>query len=275
MSYRRDKMNIRKAVVSGQFYPGNPDTLRKTVRSFIKVPESLLEAKAVIAPHAGYIYSGAVAGEVFSSVRLPSRMLFLCPNHTGIGDALALAPAGEWETPLGRVHVDAELNERLLEECHFLREDASAHRYEHSIEVQLPFIQELLPEFSFSAICIGTIDYSALETLGHAMSRVILSRREPLLLVVSSDMTHYLPAERTAQLDGLAIARVRELDPEGLYKTVMENDISMCGFAPAAAALVACRDLAAVSGKLLRYANSGETSGDYDRVVAYAGMVIN
>jgi AmmeMemoRadiSam system protein B len=155
-----------------------------------------------------------------------------------------------------------------------LREDSTAHRDEHSLEVQIPFIQVLQPDFRFSAICLGTADYSALEALGHAMAKAIQSCHEPVLLVASSDMTHYKSADMAARQDQFAIDRILAVDPRGLYQVVMEKDISMCGFAPAVAVLVACRDLGASGGQLISYTNSGETSGDYRRVVAYAGIAV-
>ncbi len=267
-------MKEREAVVAGQFYPASASALREVIESFIDQPEVIIEAKAVVVPHAGYIYSGAVAGKVFSSVRLPRRIILLGPNHTGRGATLALAPAGTWRTPLGVVSVDAEVNRNLLSQCSGLREDIAAHLYEHSLEVQLPFIQVLRLDFSFSAICVRTEDYVTLEDLGHAMARVIKSLKEPVLLVASSDMTHYQPAEQAAKQDRLAIDRMLELDARGLHQVVREKNISMCGFAPTVATLVACRDLGASSGRLIRYTNSGETSGDYDRVVGYAGIAI-
>ena len=265
----------REAVVAGQFYPADPGELRATIGSFVRSPESLLEAKAVVVPHAGYIYSGSVAGEVFSSVRLPGRVILLGPNHTGRGTALALAPAGEWQMPLGTAQVDAEMNRELKVECPELQEDSTAHRFEHSLEVQIPFLQMLQPDFHFCAICVRTIDFSVLEALGQAMAKVIRARKEPVLLVASSDMTHYESKEVAAKQDHHAIEHILAVDPVGLYRTVLEKDITMCGFAPTVAVLTACRDLGASKGELIRYTNSGETSGDYDRVVAYAGIAIN
>jgi AmmeMemoRadiSam system protein B len=265
---------IREAVVAGQIYTADPDELRQTVRSYIGRPELLLDAKAVVVPHAGYIYSGSVMGEVFSSVRLPDKIILLGPNHTGRGAALALAPTGSWKTPLGAVRLDAEINRNLRAECPALQEDSAAHRYEHSLEVQLPFLQMLQTDFSFSAICIRTTDFPALEALGHAMARVIHFMQGSVLLVASSDMTHYQTKEEAARQDRLAIEQMLAIDPQGLHRVVLDRDISMCGFAPAVAVLAACRDLGASAGKLIRYTNSGEASGDYDRVVAYAGIAI-
>jgi len=273
-------MNIRKAAVAGQFYPGNAEDLRKTVESFARkaAGRPQTDAKAVLVPHAGYIYSGAAAGEVFAAVRLPRRVVILCPNHTGLGAPLALAPEGAWETPLGLAEIDAEMNAALLKECPGLEEDAAAHRRDHAVEVQLPFLQALRPGFRFSAVCVRSLDYEALESLGHALARVATAFRdaggEAVLPVVSSDMTHYVPASVAERQDRLALARVEALDPRGLYDAVLANDITMCGFAPAAAALVACRDLGATRGETVCYTNSGAASGDFAHVVAYAGVLI-
>lgn len=273
-------MDVRKAAVAGRFYPGKAGDLRKAVESFTRkaAGRAQVDAKAVLVPHAGYVYSGAAAGEVFASVRLPQRIAILCPNHTGDGAPLALAPAGAWETPLGLAEVDAEMNAALLKECPHLKEDAAAHRRDHAIEVQLPFLQVLRPGFRFSAICVRSVDYGALEALGHALARVAAASRAKagvdVLPVISSDMTHYVTAGVAERQDRMALAHVEALDPRGLYRTVVGNDITMCGFAPAVAVLVACRDLGATKGETVCYTNSGAASGDFSDVVAYAGVVI-
>jgi AmmeMemoRadiSam system protein B len=264
----------REAIVAGHFYPKSPEDLRSVVESYLSRHQSPPKASAVLVPHAGYVYSGSVAGRVFSSIKLPDRIILMGPNHSGIGADLALAPAGTWNMPLGAVDVDSDLNQMLRAEYPELREDPSAHRSEHSIEVQLPFLQVLQPEFRFSAICIRTIQYNILETLGHALARVILAAKESILLVSSSDMTHYTTAEAASKQDQYAIDRILALDARGLYQTVLERNISMCGFAPTVAVLVACKDIGASSAHLICYTNSGEASGDYDQVVAYAGITI-
>ena len=266
---------IREPVVAGQFYSRNPQTLRRTIESFFSAPDALLEAKAVVSPHAGYVYSGAVAGAVFSSVHLPGFFVILGPNHTGRGAPLALAPAGEWRTPLGAVSISDELNRSLLAECPLLREDSVAHAREHSLEVQLPFLQILSPGFRFAAVCVGTGAYGDLVSLGRALARVIRSAPGPVLVVSSSDMTHYEPADTASRKDNLAIGRILDLDPEGLYNVVRKEGVTMCGFAPTVAALEACLHLGAKAGKLIRYANSGDASGDYASVVGYAGLAVS
>lgn len=267
-------MLIREPSVAGQFYPANPKELRRTVEAFFLKSDSLLEAKAVVVPHAGYIYSGAVAGKVFSAVRIPQKIILLGPNHSGRGESLALSPEGAWRMPSGIVGVDEEMNQALLAACSNLREDSAAHSREHSLEVQIPFIQAMQTEFRFSAICVGTARYSMLEELGHGMARVIQSENKPVLMVASSDMTHYESADTAAGQDRFAIDRILAVDPEGLYRVVLDKDISMCGFAPTVAVLVACRALGVASGRLIEYSNSGVASGDYDRVVAYAGIAL-
>ncbi len=267
-------MMIREPSVAGQFYSADPRALRKTILSFVHPPDSLIEAKAVIVPHAGYVYSGSVAGKVFSSVLLPKRMILLGPSHSGRSGMFALSPVGTWRTPLGTALIDAEINLRLLKECPSLKEDAYAHVHEHSMEVQIPFMQVLQPDFSFSAVCVGTADYSALEALGHGLARVIRSIQESILLVASSDMTHYETADTAAKQDKLAIDRILVVDPAGLHQVVIEKNISMCGFAPATAVLIACRDLGATASRLICYTNSGEVSRDFGSVVGYAGIAI-
>ena len=265
---------IREPAVAGTFYPADPRALRKMVELYLHRSDSPAEALAVVSPHAGYIYSGAVAGATFGAVRLPGRFIVLGPNHTGRGAPLALYPSGEWGTPFGSASIDDDMNTRLLGECGRLVEDRAAHAREHSLEVQIPFLQAAAGKFQFSAICVGTADFHALADLGHALARAIRSCGEPVLIVVSSDMNHYESAEVNKRKDDLAIEQMSALNAEGLHRVVIEKDIGMCGFAPAVAALVACRDMGAHQGRLVRYAHSGEVTGDSDRVVSYAGMLI-
>ncbi len=264
----------REPAVAGKFDSASANTLLREIESYLKRSDCVYNAKAIVAPHAGYMYSGAVAGAVYGSVRLPRRFIVLGPNHTGMGVPLSIYPPGSWHTPLGEAPVDPDLTETLERECPALREDCMAHAREHSLEVQIPFIQAMVPDFSFAAICIGTGDYSTLEELGHAAARAVESVPEPVLIVSSTDMNHYESADISAQKDRYAIDKVLAVDPEGLYRVVREKDVSMCGFAPTVAALTASRDLGATQGHLIRYANSGAVSGDFDRVVGYAGMVV-
>ncbi len=266
---------IREPVVAGTFYPSDPKALEKAVRSYLKKADPQIDAKAVVSPHAGYMYSGAVAGALYGAVQVSRRCIIMGPNHTGRGVPMALYPPGQWRTPLGMAAIDDEMNARLLGECSLLRADHTAHQREHSLEVQLPFLQVLAGDLRFSAICVGTVDLASLEELGHALARVVQSLNEPVLIVASSDMNHFESAEVNKQKDSLAIQHVIAVDPEGLHRVVCEEDISMCGFAPAVAALVCGRDMGATKGQLVRYSHSGEVTGDCDEVVSYAGMLIS
>ncbi len=264
----------RRPAVAGMFYPGSPDDLKEMIGEFIDADAVREKAIAVISPHAGYIYSGKTAGRVFSSIELPEHFVILCPNHTGYGARAAIMDSGTWETPLGKAKIDSELAQILKKKSPFLEVDPEAHRREHSLEVQLPFLQYLCPDFSFVPICLSTQNYNELAEIGKGMAAAIKMYGKPVLIVVSSDMTHYEDAESAKEKDMKAIKMIEELNARGLYDTVRNEGITMCGYAPAVSALAACRLLGATRGKLVMYATSGDASGDYRSVVAYAGLVI-
>jgi AmmeMemoRadiSam system protein B len=228
-----------------------------------------------VVPHAGYMYSGPVAGAVFQ--RLPARATYiiLCPNHTGRGVPLAIMSKGEWLTPLGAVAIDSALAATLRQSCHLLMEDAKAHEDEHSIEVQLPFLQRVVGAFSFVPIAIGVSRYAALDALGHGLAHALKTSAGPVLIIASSDMNHYEPDDVTRIKDRKAIDQILALDPAGLYDVVRKEDISMCGYGPAVAMLTAAKDLGATRAELVRYATSADSSGDRSAVVGYAGLVIS
>ena len=263
----------RSPAVAGQFYPGNPADLERALDRLLPGPGATGDATGILVPHAGYPYSGGVAARVFSAVRLPRRFVILCPNHTGHGEDLAINLDGEWATPLGNVPVDAELAADLAARCPGIRDDGRAHAREHSLEVQLPFLQHLVGDFRFVPLCIRTHELPVLLSVGEAIAAAVESCPEPVLLVISSDMTHYEPAEVARRKDMRAIARLEALDPEGLHRTVLGEGISMCGIAPAVAGLAAARSLGASGGKLVQYATSGAVTGELDQVVGSAGLV--
>ncbi len=273
---------IRQPAVAGRFYPGNAQRLRAEVETFTterataghKAPETKIPAFGCVVPHAGYMYSGAVAGAVYRRVELPRRFVILCPNHTGMGEPLAIMSQGAWHTPLGDVAVDGELAERLKSETPLLREDQEAHRYEHALEVQLPFLQVLKSGLQFVPITVGTANFEALSTLGSVIGRVLSELREPALVIASSDMNHYESDEVTRVKDRRAIDQLLALDPRGLYDTVRQGNISMCGYGPATIMLIAARGMGATKAELIRYATSGDVSGDRDMVVGYAGIAV-
>jgi AmmeMemoRadiSam system protein B len=234
----------------------------------------MIRGVGCIVPHAGYAYSGAVAGALYRRLELPRRFVILCPNHTGQGQPLAIMSQGAWHTPLGDAVIDSEVAESLKSAMPLLSEDQEAHRYEHALEVQLPFLQVLKPGFQFVPITVGTSDFEKLTALGTAIADVLSKLGEPAMVIASSDMNHYENDGVTRAKDRRAIEHVLALDPRGLYDTVREANISMCGFAPATIMLTAAREMGATKAELIRYATSGDVSGDRDMVVGYAGIAV-
>jgi len=265
---------IRHSAVAGRFYPGDRATLLEDLDSYLSPPGTSQTAIGCIAPHAGYIYSGLVAGAVYANVEVPQRCVVLCPNHTGRGQPLAILSSGAWQTPLGPVPIDSALANTLKEHFPLLSEDSEAHRGEHAIEVQLPFLQRKQSHFAFVPIALGTGNFETLEKLGQALGDLLKVQTEPVLIVASSDMNHYESDRVTRVKDHKAIERILALDPHGLYETVIKEDISMCGFGPAVAMLTAAKSLGATSAELIKYATSGDVSGDREMVVGYAGIVV-
>jgi MEMO1 family protein len=271
-------ITIRHPAVAGRFYPRDPQSLREEAESYLASGEvkdlAPIRALGCIAPHAGYMYSGHVAGAVFSRLDIPVQCILLCPNHTGMGRPLAVMSDGEWETPLGKVPIDAVLAAKLKQRFPALQEDSAAHRAEHAAEVELPFLQLRQPNLAFVPIALGTGQFDPLEQLGLAIADVIASQKAQILIVASSDMNHYESDVVTRAKDHRAIERILALDARGLHDVVTQQDISMCGFGPAVAMLTAARKLGATAAELVKYATSGDISGDRDMVVGYAGVVV-
>jgi MEMO1 family protein len=265
---------VRPPAVAGRFYPKDEEILLAEVRSHLSPPQKTVPAIGCVVPHAGYIYSGHVAGAVFSKLEIPRRCLILCPNHTGRGSPLSIMSRGTWATPLGEVPIDSELAEALKRQFPPLSEDADAHRAEHAIEVELPFLQALRPGLTFVPIALGTNQFGVLEALGTAVAEVLKVQPEPVLPIASSDMNHYENDAITRVKDGKAIERILALDARGLFDVVMKEKISMCGFGPTVSMLTAARLRGARSAELVKYATSGDVSGDREMVVGYAGIVV-
>jgi AmmeMemoRadiSam system protein B len=272
---------VRQAAVAGKFYTSDPDELRQELEQMLPQRESSLpEGEAgrplgIVAPHAGYLYSGKVAGSVYGAIAVPDTVLILGPNHTGIGAPAALWPSGQWLTPLGPVPVSSRLSKLILKHAHQVREDVSAHRFEHSLEVQLPFLQYRNPRVSIAALCVSLSDFDSITRMGEGIARAISEYGEQVLMVASSDMTHYESARAARAKDDLALAQVAALDPEALLKVCREKDITMCGVIPTAVMLVAAKALGATQSRLVSYATSGEVNGDLKRVVGYAAVTVS
>jgi len=274
-SYHPSNYPVRRPAVAGRFYPRDAEELRAEAGAYLaQTVATPVRAAGCIAPHAGYMYSGHVAGAVFARVKIPRRCIVLGPNHTGMGRALAITSEGAWETPLGEVPIDSALAAALRHRFPALEEDAAAHRAEHALEVELPFLQIRQPQLTLVPIALGTRQFEVLDQLGCALADVIAAQKDPILIVASSDMNHYESDTVTRVKDHRAIERILTLDPRGLYDVVTEQAISMCGLGPVVAMLTAARKLGAKSAELVKYATSGDISGDRDMVVGYAGVVV-
>jgi AmmeMemoRadiSam system protein B len=266
----------RSPAVAGLFYPDEPGSLRRDLDRCLEGAQSPAAAPvALLAPHAGYLYSGRTAGRVYGSVEVPGRALLLGPNHTGFGRPAAVWSQGPWLTPLGPVAVDETAAAALVDAHPALEADAAAHLREHALEVQLPFLQSRNPRVAIVPVCLADCGLPTLLSMGAAMAGVLAeSPAGSWLIVVSSDMTHYRPREAARRQDELAIRRLEEVDAEGLYHTVREHGISMCGVVPAVVGLAAAARLGATRGHLVDYSCSGDVTGDDSDVVAYAGLTI-
>lgn len=269
---------LRHPAVAGRFYPRDPDELRTEAHGYLSQSSSVnvtpVRAIGCIAPHAGYMYSGHVAGAVFAHIEVPRLCVVMCPNHTGVGRALAMMSEGAWETPLGEVPIDTEFALALKQRFPALHEDSAAHRAEHAAEVELPFLQLQQPDLRFVPIALGTGQFEMLEELGVALADAVAQQKNPVLIVASSDMNHYESDVVTRAKDHRAIEKILTLDARGLFDVVTHQNISMCGFGPAVAMLTAARRLGAKSAELVKYATSGDISGDREMVVGYAGVIV-
>ncbi|MGH9734753.1 MAG: AmmeMemoRadiSam system protein B [Candidatus Acidiferrales bacterium] len=264
---------IRSPAVAGRFYPADPPALACEIDRYTAATIVKSRARACLVPHAGYMYSGHVAGAVYGSVEIPSRCVLIGPRHFPRGAPMSILTEGAWATPFGEARIDSPLATRIARECPLLREDPVAHQAEHSLEVHIPFLQRLVPDFLFVPIVLAGDRFGALEDLGHGLARALTEPAGPFLLIISSDMNHYESDDVTRMKDQKAIGRILAVDPQGLYDTVRNEEISMCGYAAAVAGLVALNDLGATNAKLVRYATSGDVTGDRDQVVGYAGVV--
>jgi MEMO1 family protein len=265
---------IRQPAVAGQFYTGDGKKLRAELETLVALSPSREKVIGVVAPHAGYIYSGAVAGLLYGRIEIPPTVIILGPNHHGYGARAALFPAGEWLTPLGAVRLDDALAELVLRHAPLVEEDSTAHHYEHSLEVQVPFLQFLNPDVTIVPICLGFGDFARCSSLGQGIADAIREYGRDVLIVASSDMTHYESAAAARAKDDLAIREMLALNPGGLLRVCRTEGITMCGVVPATVMIVAALALGATKSELVRYATSGDVTGDNRQVVAYAALTV-
>ncbi|MFI5094732.1 MAG: AmmeMemoRadiSam system protein B [Candidatus Acidiferrum sp.] len=268
---------LRLPAVSGRFYPSNPAELNALILQYTSADKHAKQArvKACLVPHAGYVYSGQVAGAVYARIALPKKILILGVRHYPRGENAAILSSGAWRTPLGDAPIDEPLAGALRAACPLLREDSAAHSAEHSLEVQIPFLQVLQPGFTFAPIALGTVRFEDLVTVGEAIGRVLAASSEEILLLTTSDLNHYEDDATTRVKDGKAIERILALDARGLYDTCRKEAVSMCGLGPTVAMLTALKGLGGAQAELACYATSGDISGDFSAVVGYAGMLFS
>jgi MEMO1 family protein len=268
---------LRLPAVSGRFYPSDPIELKALIREYSRADNTVMptRAKASLVPHAGYVYSGHVAGAVYARIAFPKIILILGVRHYPRGENAAILSSGAWRTPLGDAAIDEQLAEALRSSCPLLREDSVAHSSEHSLEVQVPFLQVLEPGFSFVPVVLGNVRFEDLVTLGEAIGRVLAASTREILLLTTSDLNHYENDATTRFKDHKAIDRILALDARGLYDTCRNETISMCGLGPTVAMLTALQNLGSTRAELVRYATSGDVSGDFSAVVGYAGIVFS
>ncbi len=267
-------MSTRKPAVSDQFYPGDPDLLARTVAELTPAGVRRRQALAVVSPHAGYVYSGRLAAETIARVRVPGTVIVIGPNHHGLGPRAAVMACGAWLMPTGRVEIDEDLAASLLAGNDLLEDSALAHRHEHSLEVQIPFLQAARADLRIVPLTLSRLSLNECLELGGIIARAIEACGREVLIVASSDMTHYEPRERAEAKDRMALERLLALDPRGLFTTVVENRITMCGVIPVTVTIAASLALGASKAELVRYTDSGEVSGDTGSVVGYAGVII-
>ena len=267
-------MVVRRPAVANQFYPGDPHRLHYEIGRLMGDPTGEERARAVVAPHAGYVYSGHVAGTAYSRVHIPELCIILGPNHTGFGADIAVMANGVWEMPFGEVPIASDLAAQILTHCPSAENDVEAHIYEHSLEVQVPFLQYKQKRLKIVPICLSRLSYEDCRSLGLAIGKVIAKYPHDVLIVSSTDMTHYESRAEAEKKDRLAIERIMALDPEGLYDTVLAYGITMCGFIPTVVTMIASLALGAVQAEFVKYATSGDITGDFRQVVGYSAIII-
>lgn len=261
---------IRDPVVAGTFYPLDPVHLRGQLNSLFSGIKTGQKCLGAVSPHAGYEYSGRTAAFAISSLRPAKTFIVLGPNHHGSGSRFSITGSGTWRTPLGKVAVNPDISRELMKSG-TLQEDSTAHLQEHSIEVQLPLLQHRFKDFDFVPVCIRNTDYSdeflgECKALGAAIAGTIKGKEAGV--IASSDFSHYLPAGVAEEKDSRALKKILALDTKGFFRVLEENQASVCGYGPIAVLMETARKLGLKAG-MINKSNSGDSTGDYNSVVAY------
>ena len=264
----------RRALVAGEFYPGTEKALQDNIKHLVEIVGSKVSVKGVMTPHAGYTYSGSVAGALYSRVNIPNLVAILGPNHSGYSRDYSIMVSGKWATPLGEVQIHSGLAQAILERSRHIKEDAMVHFFEHSLEVQVPFLQYFNRDVRIVPIMFGGYDEVAFVEMGKEIAEAIKDSGEEVLIVASSDMSHHVSQEIAKRKDDMVIQAILKLDEVEMLRVVKDMDISMCGFAPASVMLSAAKSLGAQGAELVKYMTSGDVTGDYKEVVGYASVML-
>jgi AmmeMemoRadiSam system protein B len=267
---------LRQPVVAGSFYPGESQVLKSELEEYIRFADTKKKVIGLISPHAGYIYSGGCAGKGFGQVEVPDTVIILGVNHSwGLGHPFAVDDHDHWRTPLGDVEIDNELGEKLVVNSEIFGIDNIASSREHSLEVQVPFIQFINPDAKILPITISSHNIDKLMAGGKEIAQLIKNTTDSdVLMVASTDMSHQIEAGLAKEKDSKAIDKILHLDPQGLLQVVNEENISMCGAAPTTMMLSAALELKAQKAQIIEYTNSGKATGDYSSVVGYLSMMV-
>lgn len=266
----------RKPAVSGQFYSGSKKRLKADIEKLVDKEAHPTEAIGCMLPHAGYIYSGRTAGRTISCLDIKDNAVLLGPNHTRLGAPFSIMTEGNWQTPLGETAINSDLAKSILNKSEYLTDDALAHTHEHSLEVELPFLQYYKPGIRIVPIIVTEDRISVYKEIGNSIASALKESKlgNSTLIIASSDMTHYEPQEKAKEKDKEAIEAILELNEDKLIDKIKRVNISMCGYVATAIMLVAAKLLGAKKAELINYQTSGEVTGDYSSVVGYAGIII-
>jgi AmmeMemoRadiSam system protein B len=265
---------IRNAVAAGRYYPGSASEIREMIETLVDKTTKKEEVIGLLMPHAGYPYSGPVAGATISKVKFKDTFIIMGPSHTGLGKPFSIMTEGAWRTPLGEVEIDSEMGKKLLASSDYLQEDETAHLHEHAVEVQIPFLQYFKPDIKIVPIILAYATSDIYKEIGRDIATAIKEPHGKAVIIASGDMTHYEPQASAEKKDNQAIEAMLSLDEDELTRRYQELDISMCAYGPAVCLISAAKELGAKAAELVKYQTSGDTTGDYSSVVGYAGIII-
>ena len=264
---------IRNPYVAGYFYPGSATELSAMIAKYVDKTAPKEEVVGLLVPHAGYQYSGAVTGATISRVKFKDTFIIIGPSHSGLGKPYSVMPEGTWKTPLGEVKVDEELARKIIEVSDYAEEDYRAHEEEHAVEVQLPFLQYIKPDVRIVPIILGGADADIYKQIGRDIARAIKELNREVVILASGDMTHHEPQAVAKEKDMQAVEAMLALDEDELTRRYENLHITMCAHGPVVALIAAAKELGVTGAELVKYQSSGDATGDYDDVVAYAGVI--